>query len=312
MSFGVPYIGSKNLIAERLVSQFPRAEYFVDLFAGGCAMTHAAFLSGKFNNFICNDLDFRGVELFKQAVSGKFKNENRWISRDDFYKLKDSDLYVRFCWSFGNNQKDYLYSKQKERQKRALHYAILFDDWVEFYELFPDIYDEVAKEILFVNDVKKRYSIIRHCFASQKMQKLESLQRLERLQRLQSLENLQKLQSLEKMQKLERLQRLQRLQSIETSKLDYRQVAIPYDSVVYADPPYKGKASYSVKFDSDLFFDWCRNQNFPIYISEYDAPKDFKAVFEINKTNCLCAAKNFTNKEKIFLHERWKGGWENA
>lgn len=277
-------MGSKNLIAERLVSQFPRAEYFVDLFAGGCAMTHAAFLSGKFNNFICNDLDFRGVELFKQAVSGKFKNENRLISRDDFYKLKDSDLYVRFCWSFGNNQKDYLYSKQKERQKRALHYAILFDDWVEFYELFPDIYDEVAKEILFVNDVKKRYSIIRHCFASQKMQRLESL---ESLRRLQSLKN------------------LQMLQSIETSKLDYRQVAIPHDSVVYADPPYKGKASYSVKFDSDLFFDWCRNQNFPIYISEYDAPKDFKAVFEINKTNCLCATKNFTNKEKLFLHERF-------
>ena len=280
-------MGSKNLIAERLVSQFPRAEYFVDLFAGGCAMTHAAFLSGKFNNFICNDLDFRGVELFKQAVSGKFKNENRWISRDDFFKLKDSDLYVRFCWSFGNNQKDYMYSKQIERYKRALHYAILFDDWVEFYELFHDIYNEVAKEILFVNDVKKRYSIIRHCFASQKMQ---SLQSLESLQRLQSLESLQS---------------LERLQSIETSKLDYRQVAIPYDSVVYADPPYKGKASYSVKFDSDLFFDWCRNQSFPIYISEYDAPKDFKAVFEINKINSLCPTKNFTSKEKLFLHERF-------
>ena len=278
MNFGVPYIGSKNLIAERLVSQFPQAEYFVDLFAGGCAMTHAAFLSGKFKKFICNDLDFRGVELFKQAVSGKFKNENRWISRDDFYKLKDSDLYVRFCWSFGNDQKSYLYSKQKERQKRALHYAILFDDWVEFYELFPDIYNEVAKEILFVKDVKKRYSIIRHCFASQKMQSLKMLESLERLQRL---------------------------QSVETIKMDYRKVVIPYDSVVYADPPYKGKKSYSVKFDSDLFFDWCRNQNFPIYISEYDAPKDFKAVFEINKINSLCATKNFTNKEKIFLHERF-------
>ena len=273
MNFGVPYIGSKNLIAERLVSQFPLAEYFVDLFAGGCAMTHAAFLSGKFKKFICNDLDFRGVELFKQAVSGKFKNENRWISRDDFFKLKDSDLYVRFCWSFGNNQRTYLYSKQKERQKRALHYAILFDDWVEFYELFPDIYNEVAKEILFVNDVKKRYLTIKHLFAFQK--------------------------------KRMNLQSLESLKSIETSKLDYRQVAIPYDSVVYADPPYKGKKSYSVKFDSDLFFDWCRNQNFPIYISEYDAPKDFKAVFEINKINCLCATKNFTNKEKLFLHERF-------
>lgn len=290
-------MGSKNLIAERLVSQFPRAEYFVDLFAGGCAMTHAAFLSGKFKKFICNDLDFRGVELFKQAVSGKFKNENRWISRDDFFKLKDSDLYVRFCWSFGNNQKSYLYSKQKERQKRALHYAILFDDWVEFYELFPDIYNEVAKEILFVKDVKTRYLTIKHHFAFQK--KRMNLQSLESLQRL------QRLQSLKRLESLERFGSLQSLQSIETIKMDYRKVVIPYDSVVYADPPYKGRESYSVKFDSDLFFDWCRNQNFPIYISEYDAPKDFKAVFEINKTNCLCATKNFTNKEKIFLHERF-------
>ena len=290
MNFGVPYMGSKNLIAERLVSQFPRAEYFVDLFAGGCAMTHAAFLSGKFKKFICNDLDFRGVELFKQAVSGKFKNENRWISRDDFFKLKDSDLYVRFCWSFGYGQKSYLYSKQIERQKRALHYAILFDDWVEFYELFPDIYNEVAKEILFVNDVEKRYSIIRHCFASQKMQSLKGLQSLESLKRLQRLQSLENLKS---------------LQSIETIKMDYRQVVIPYDSVVYADPPYKGRKSYSVKFDSDLFFDWCRNQNFPIYISEYDAPKDFKAVFEINKINKFCVTKSFTTKEKIFLHERF-------
>lgn len=305
MNFGVPYMGSKNLIAKRLVSQFPRAEYFVDLFAGGCAMTHAAFLSGKFNKFICNDLDFRGVELFKQAVSGKFKNENRWISRDDFYKLKDSDLYVRFCWSFGNDQKSYMYSKEIERQKRALHYAILFDDWVEFYELFPDIYDEVAKEILFVTDVKTRYLIIKHCFASQKMQSLKMFQSSESLQRLPSLEMLKRLQSLERLESLQSLERLQMLQSIETSKLDYRQVAIPNDSVVYADPPYKGKKSYSVKFDSELFFDWCRNQNFPIYISEYDAPKDFKEVFEINKINSLCATKNFTNKEKLFLHERF-------
>lgn len=82
-------------------------------------MTHAAFLSGKFKKFICNDLDFRGVELFKQAVSGKFKNENRWISRDDFFKLKDSDLYARFCWSFGNNQKRLLVFKTKRETKKS-------------------------------------------------------------------------------------------------------------------------------------------------------------------------------------------------
>lgn len=53
---GVPYQGSKNFIAQQIVDFLPRAETFVDLFAGGCAVTHAAILSGKFSNFIANDL----------------------------------------------------------------------------------------------------------------------------------------------------------------------------------------------------------------------------------------------------------------
>lgn len=49
-SFGVPYKGSKNKIAESLIGRLPSASNFVDLFCGGCAMTHAALLSGKWRN----------------------------------------------------------------------------------------------------------------------------------------------------------------------------------------------------------------------------------------------------------------------
>ena len=45
--FGVGYMGSKNKIVKALILQLPSAKYFVDLFAGGCAMTHGAMLSGK-------------------------------------------------------------------------------------------------------------------------------------------------------------------------------------------------------------------------------------------------------------------------
>lgn len=126
---GVPYQGSKNFIARQIVDFLPRAETFVDLFAGGCAVTHAAILSGKFSNFIANDLQGDGVELFQKAIDGEFANETRWISREDFFSLKESDAYVSLCWSFGNNRCGYLYAKEIEPWKKALHYARVFGDF---------------------------------------------------------------------------------------------------------------------------------------------------------------------------------------
>ena len=54
--YGCPYKGSKNAIAEWVVSQFPDRKNFYDLFAGGCAVTHCAMLKGKFKNYIINDV----------------------------------------------------------------------------------------------------------------------------------------------------------------------------------------------------------------------------------------------------------------
>lgn len=54
-TYGVPYQGSKNKLAERIIDKLPAGERFVDLFAGGCAMTHAAIASGKYKRILCND-----------------------------------------------------------------------------------------------------------------------------------------------------------------------------------------------------------------------------------------------------------------
>lgn len=45
MNYGVPYMGSKNRIAKDIIAKLPTGKRFVDLFAGGCAITHAAILS---------------------------------------------------------------------------------------------------------------------------------------------------------------------------------------------------------------------------------------------------------------------------
>jgi 16S rRNA G966 N2-methylase RsmD len=122
MRLGVPYQGSKNAIAREIISVLPRGRRFVDLFAGGCAMTHAAILSGKYEKFLVNDIQGFGVRLFVGAIKGECNGAwKRWVSREEFMAKRDTDPLVALCWSFSNNGRDYLYAKTKEAAKRAEH-----------------------------------------------------------------------------------------------------------------------------------------------------------------------------------------------
>ena len=120
MRYGLPYQGSKNKIAPWVLEHLPQTDTFVDLFAGGCAVAHCAMLSGKYERIVANDIT-DSVTLFQDALDGKYENESRWISREDFMRLKDTDPYVRIVWSFGNNQRNYLYSRDIEPYKKAVH-----------------------------------------------------------------------------------------------------------------------------------------------------------------------------------------------
>ena len=131
--YGIPYKGSKNSIARKIVSFLPPADVLIDICAGGCAITHAALescegLAPKWERIIANDICEMPLKLFKGAICGEYADEKRWIDRETFQKLKDVDPYVRYCWSFGNNGIDYLYAQEIEPWKKALHYARVFGD----------------------------------------------------------------------------------------------------------------------------------------------------------------------------------------
>ena len=150
MRFGVPYQGSKNKIAEWVIDNLPEDKILVDLFAGGCAVTHAALLSGKWDRIVANDIG-NAPEFFRDAIDGKYADEKRWISREDFQNLKDTDPYVSLCWSFGNNRTSYLYAQEVEPWKKALHYARVFGDCSLLREM--GIYSDGSH-----SDVKKHHS----------------------------------------------------------------------------------------------------------------------------------------------------------
>ena len=134
MKYGVTYQGSKNAIAKDIIQLLPSGRRFVDLFGGGGAISHCAVLSGKWQKVIYNEYNPLLVDLIKKAINGDYQNETRWISRDDFFKLKEQDGYVKYCWSFGCAGSSYLYSKEVEPWKRALHYAIVLGDTSLFTE----------------------------------------------------------------------------------------------------------------------------------------------------------------------------------
>ena len=157
MKYGLHYMGSKNKLAVRILDCLPRGGTLVDLFCGGCAVSHAAMCLGRYDHIIINDRDWRCPTLFMDALQGKFKDERRWISREDFHRLKATDPYVAFVWSFGNNLRDYLYGEDIEPFKRAIHYAIYFDDVEPARAFGLDL-----EWVLSIHGERQRYLAIKH------------------------------------------------------------------------------------------------------------------------------------------------------
>ena len=276
MRYGVPYKGSKNGIAEWVYSHLPKRANFYDLFAGGCAITQIALMRQEYKRYFCNDIDAGGIKLFLDAIYGKYANEARWISREDFFKLKDTDPYIKYCWSFGNNGRDYLYSKEIEPYKRAWHYAIYFNDFAPAEALGIDL-----KAIEPIKDIQERYSVTR------------------RLIQLDDARNIE----VERQQQLEALNRLQSLQSLQS---DFADVHILPDSVIFCDIPYVDTNAYGVRnkndFDYERFYAWAESQKEFVFICEYYMPADrFTCVDYVEKPVMLNSGASLKATERIFI-----------
>lgn len=254
MNYGLPYKGSKNRIAKKILDVLPAAPVLYDVFCGGCAITHAALLSGKYSRVVANDINGMIPRAFETALAGGFRTEDRWISRDDFQKLYKTDPYVAICFSFGNNLHEYCYARELEPYKRALHYAIFWKDTGPWRELCPETADALKKAVESERDRHKRRigagrAIVKELKAGlmngainpavmdkpiyrkirkEKTSGLRSAESVELLKSLEPLENderFERLKNLETLQTDESLCRLQSMESLE--RLDSNSVDIP-------------------------------------------------------------------------------------
>ena len=384
MKYGLPYKGSKNKLAERIVSLLPKRTHLIDLFCGGCAVSHAALLRNKYEHIHINDINWMCPTLFIDALNGKYQNETRWISREDFFRLKDTDPYVAVVWSFGNNLRDYLYSKEIEPLKKAIHYAIFFRD----YSLGKDLgYD--LSFIEPISDIQRRYAAVKRYFSqfghfqqqsfeggaeSSHQLQVEHITRGGRIIEIAEHRGLRTAQyqpsvlrggkshqpdwkqsndlqtsvrtstsrmpqpslrdskkkidransatgneptALHRLQYRERQLSLPRnsggqFSNITSSVLDYANVEIPDDSVIYCDIPYEDTNVYNKAegFDYERFYDWCEHQTQPVFISSYQMPDDrFDCIEEFSHRSTLSATANNLVTERIYVpkHQKERG-----
>ena len=94
----------------------------------------------------------------------------------------------------------------------------------------------------------------------------------------------------------------QNLDGIKLVCSSYDALDIPANSIIYCDPPYNGTTKYKDSFDSDAFWQWCRDkakEGHTVYVSEYNAPEDFKCILE-KQINSNLGGTSKTATEKLF------------
>ena len=264
--YGVPYQGNKSRIADIIINILPAGKRLVDLFGGGGAITHCAMLSGKWENYLYNDINPMITGLFMDAVHGLYHDERRVITREDFNRLKDEDAYVAYCWSFGNSpDKGYLWGEEWEEIKCTICHFLLdesLNDRRMAYNKFMRLLDN------------GNYKSIKHI---QPLQYIQALTRLEALQRLE-------------------------VTNMSYTEYQHQDGDVVYCDVPYEQT---GKAKcddYGVNFDSLVFYEWAKAQPYQIFFSSYEISDQSFEKIKIKSVASLIGATTNGQKVTEFLY----------
>ena len=298
LKFRVPYMGSKNKIALPLLREMlkvkPNARYFYDLFGGGGSMSFAASEIGLVTHY--NELQASLVEFIdyvfdrlKNGLIGQYglfpDDFYDFIDRDEFMGLKGENSikgqFARICYSFGNNQRDYLFGQNIEHKKHLGHNIVMF----QCEESLKQLNDLLGVDIKTSNLPtwnERRLDFLRQV-KDRKYKQLQQLLQLERLERLQPV--------------------------FSTTNLSYKDVKIntPIDeTIIYLDPPYRNTKKYieGIHFDYKELDQWFLDNKYTCFMSEYNAPHT--VIFEIYKLSLLDNSKEKKKvaKEKLFWNNR--------
>jgi DNA adenine methylase len=99
------------------------------------------------------------------------------------------------------------------------------------------------------------------------------------------------------------LKQIEKLKGVIFMNFNYWDMPIEPNSLIYCDPPYEGTTKYKDAFNNKMFWDWCRikkEEGHDIFVSEYNAPNDFKCLKTIDVKTILDKNKQYSRVEKLF------------
>lgn len=292
--FGLSYMGGKSRFWRWLLQRIPACGTFYDLFAGGCSVGHMMGHFGKCEKVVFNDVNSMPLKLFRMAINGTLPPPS-WISSEEFRERNKAGDPLSLLFSFGAKTSTYFCSKAVEPWQKELFHAKISGD----YSFFADI--------LGIDDfcgLSREWSRghVGLLNAAAKMLAPEGVEWSDK-----SYVTLRRSYPFERRERLSRLDELPINMPIEFRNADYRAAAedAGEDDVIYADPPYAGKAGYGVTFDNTAFWAWCRRpRRALLIISEYSAPSDFAEIWA-KKVTCAMSQNGEVGRpiERLFVHK---------
>lgn len=342
--FRIPYMGSKNAIAEKLLDKMlevkPNAKYFIDLTAGGGSMSFMALQYGM--RVVYNEKQTSLANFMKYLVE-RIKNGERseyglfpsewynFVSREEFRKQKVLDTpyaqFVKICYSFGNNQKGYICGVPIERRKELIHNICVFrceKSLQELNETFGTHYTISNKKTPYLRMLAYKTEWNTHikeneCFSemiesgfiknhcectSEKKKEWIGRNQIESLKQIESLERIEKLEEIESLKQIANVETLETLEILNQDFINVKINTPQEETIIYLDPPYRKSAEYIEDCLPDVVDDYFRNSQYSVFLSEYNAP--FEPIFEIQKMKLL-NNKNLDKRGYVTEKLFWNG-----
>ena len=295
---GMPYMGSKRKIASKIINyileQNPNAKYFYDLFGGGGAMSFEALQRPQIKQVHYNEYNTGVFELLKDILDhGVTDKYYQWIDRETFMKNKNRDTWLgglcKVIWSFGNIQRTYLFSKDKEEYKKLLHEIVVnnCDESLSFFNRKYQTHLRLDRESRLLHEEtiqERRHKVTRHI--------KRELGRVDQLEYLPRIENLQRIQNMGQMEQFKITNLSYEMVDINTSK---------DETIIYLDPPYKNAGKYQKNIDHDKLSIYIEKSPYKIYMSEYKSKMD--CVLEIEHYTNFNTAYTKKTTEKLFTNK---------
>ena len=286
---GIPYMGSKRKLAKPIVDYIlqnnPNTKYVYDLFGGGGAISFQFLKKKQIKKVVYNEFNTGVCELLRDIQkNGVTEKYYKWVDRETFDKHKNDDDWfgglVKCVWSFGNNQRDYLFSPKNEKLKKSLHNIIVDKCKASIKEVHDNYHITIDERLLDVDNISKRRLNVMAVVKKSIKGRCE-------------------------LQRLEQLEQLEQLQRLEIHNQSYEQVLIETpinETIIYLDPPYYKTAKYQKAIDYEALFEYIRNSPYKIYISSYQMPFEECAQFE--HMCSIAATKSQKVTERLFCNQK--------